>query len=128
MTLQPQNDKNEVFQWSDPCYYWEMKWYWALLLLILAWVTACGPSGLDEKGLPYPSAALAAKAGVSVDEMGEGYWVYSRKCMECHGVKLPTGDLEGQWHPVVVGMAGNAGLSISEETAIVNYVRAATQL
>lgn len=69
---------------------------------------------------------MAGKAGISLDEMGEGYWVFSRKCMECHEAKLPMGEMEGQWHPVLKGMSGNAGLSVSEETAILKYVRAAS--
>lgn len=85
----------------------------------------CAPVGLDESGLPQPRPELAAKAGITLDQMGEGYWVFSRKCMECHEAKLPEGQIEGQWHPVVEGMSGNAGLSSSEEVAVVNYVRAA---
>ncbi len=98
------------------------------MVVVLALSVACAPSGLDEKGLPHPSASLAAQANITIDEMGEGYWVFSRKCIECHEVKLPAGELEGQWHPVVEGMAGNAGLSLAEETAIVKYVRAAKYL
>ena len=88
-------------------------------------LVACAESGLDKKGLPFPNPELASKANISMDQMGEGYWVFSRKCMECHEAKLPEGEMLEQWHPIVKGMAGNAGLSISEETAILNYVRAA---
>lgn len=88
-------------------------------------MVGCGSSGRDENGLPLPSQELAAKASITLDQMGEGYWVFSRKCMECHEAKLPKGQLEGQWHPVVEGMAGNAGLFGSEEASIMNYLRAA---
>lgn len=93
--------------------------------LVLIFLISCSTSSLDESGLPQPHPELAAKAGITLDAMGEGYWIFSRKCMECHEAKLPAGSLEGQWHPVVAGMSGNAGLSASEEAAIVNYVRAA---
>lgn len=107
------------------CYDWGMKLLLVLSSFVLALVIACAPSGLDPRGLPRPNPVLAGKAGISLDEMGEGYWVFSRKCMECHESKLPSGELEGQWHPVVKGMSGNAGLSVSEETAILKYLRAA---
>ncbi|GHC66543.1 hypothetical protein [Roseibacillus persicicus] len=96
-----------------------------VLFAVFACLVGCGPTGLDESGLPQPRPELAAKAGISLDEMGEGYWVFSRKCMECHEARLPKGQIEGVWHPVVDGMSGNAGLSTSENAAVVNYVRAA---
>ncbi|MBK1835187.1 hypothetical protein [Roseibacillus ishigakijimensis] len=102
-----------------------MKSFCLLFLLVAFLLAACGPTGLDEKGMPLPRPRLAAKAGISLDQMGEGYWVFSRKCLECHEAQLPQGELLGQWHPVVAGMAGNAGLSLSEEAAVVNYIRAA---
>lgn len=98
------------------------------LLVVAAVVTACSSTeGLDANGIPMPSSELAMKAGISLDEMGDGYWVFSRKCLECHGAKLPEGEMVAQWHPVISGMAGNAGLSLSEESKILNYVRAASQ-
>ena len=128
--LLSQDGENVVSLRSGAWYLGSMKLFWAFFLAILALTlaVACAPSGLDEKGLPRPNGELAAQAGISLDEMGEGYWVFSRKCMECHEARLPTGELKGQWHPVVTGASGNVGLSLSEEKAIANYVRAASHL
>ena len=77
----------------------------------------------DGSGLPLPHPELAEQAGISMEEMGEGYWVYTRKCVECHAAALPVGDLDGQWHPEVEGMSE---VTIADEGAILKYVRAAT--
>ena len=101
-----------------------MRLFYGFSALVGVLVVACASDGFESGELPLPDPVLAKKAGITVDEMGEGYWVFSRKCMECHQAKLPVGEMKGQWHPVVKGMIGNAGLSASEEAAILNYVRA----
>lgn len=105
------------------CYSSLMKWLVGSILTVA--LVGCVSDNLDEGGLPQPSVQLATRAGISLDEMGEGYWVFNRKCMECHGARLPTGETVGQWHPVVKGMSGNAGLSAGEEAAILKYIKAA---
>ncbi|MDP0491769.1 MAG: cytochrome c [Verrucomicrobiota bacterium JB023] len=77
-------------------------------------------------GVPEPSEKLANRAGLSLAEVGEGYWVFQRKCLECHQAMVPDDMSQAQWHPIVEGMAGNAGLSAEEEAAVVNYLKAAT--
>ena len=99
-----------------------------LFALPILLTVACGKAGLDETGLPHPSSALAAKAGISLDEMGDGYWVFNRKCMECHESRLPKVPLKKQWHPTVSGSSGNVGLSASEDAALMKYVQAANLL
>lgn len=98
---------------------------WLLNALCLVVLVGCVTDNIDEAGLPQPSIETASRSGISLDEMGEGYWVFNRKCMECHEARLPDGETAGQWHPVVKGMSGNAGLSKSEETAILKYIKAA---
>lgn len=100
-----------------------MKWFFCGIFTVA--LVSCVSSNEDEAGLPQPSVELASKGGISLDEMGEGYWVFNRKCMECHESRLPQGETVGQWHPVVKGMSGNAGLSSSEEMAILKYIKAA---
>ncbi len=98
---------------------------WLALVGTAVGFVACSSSvGLDRKGIPLPNPELAAQAGISLSQMGDGYWVFSRKCVECHGVRLPEGPLTGQWHPEVEGFSGNVGLSLSDESALVNYLRA----
>lgn len=105
------------------CYSLLMKWLTDSILLLA--LVGCVSDNLDEAGLPQPSVQLATRGGISLDEMGEGYWVFNRKCMECHEARLPAGETVGQWHPVVKGMSGNAGLSTSEEAAILKYIKVA---
>lgn len=102
-----------------------MKRIWSLSALALVFTAACSSLGTGKGSPPKPSQELATKAGITLNEMGEGYWVFNRKCLECHAAQIPTGSLEGQWHPVMADMSGNAGLSLSEEAAVLKYVRAA---
>ncbi len=102
-----------------------MKKIFLLFIPLAAVMSACSSKGLDANGIPLPEAELAEMAGITINEMGEGYWVFKRKCVECHQAQIPSGDLVGQWHPQVSGLAGNVGLSPSEETSIVRYLKAA---
>ncbi len=61
--------------------------YFVSSVLLLAGCASKIPT--DEAGLPKPSSELAMRAGTTIDEIGEGYWIFTRKCMECHEVKLP---------------------------------------
>ena len=106
-----------------------MKRIWPLpaiaAALAMVFATACSISGTNKGVPPKPNSELAEKAGISLDEMGEGYWVFNRKCLECHAAQIPSDSLIGQWHPVVEELSGNVGLSMSEEQAVLNYARAA---
>ena len=82
-----------------------------------------GGSGAGTSGVP--DAAMAARAGVSLDTIGEGYWVYQRKCSECHEAKRPNDHEMAGWHATVGGMAWNAGLSEGESELVLAYMDAA---
>ena len=77
-----------------------------------------------ETVAPQPTEAMAARAGVSMDLIGRGWWVFQRKCLECHEAKKPADLSRYDWHPVVEGMSENAGLSKDEYHALHTYLRA----
>ena len=81
---------------------------------------------LDTKNeAPAPGAEMAARAGESLDQVGKGYWIFQRKCLECHEVRIPKDPALAAWHPTMVGMSWNAGLSDGEEDALMAYMKAA---
>lgn len=109
---------------------------WSLLLLALAGglPISCtsGPGepwrSLDTREkAPKPTARLAARAGESLERVGTGYWVFQRKCLECHESRIPKDPNHPDWHPVMQGMSWNAGLSTDEQGAVMAYLRAAAR-
>ena len=76
---------------------------------------------------PQPTARLAARAGESLDKIGAGYWIFQRKCLECHEARVPRNPSDPDWHPVIEGMSWNAGLAGEEESAVMAYLRAAAR-
>ena len=62
---------------------------------------------------------------MSLDAAGEGYWVFQRKCMECHEARIPDAPLTPGWHATASGMAWNAGLSEGEEKVVLSYLQTA---
>lgn len=104
-----------------------MKWICLLVVSMAVIITACSFGKVDTNGLPIPDPELAAKAGISIDAMSDGYWVFTRKCLECHEARIPQVEMKGQWHPEVEGIAGNVGLSLSEESSLWMYVKAASR-
>ena len=106
---------------------------WALAACLagtLLALAACSSTTSDEqqeritgKVAPQPTAEMAARAGVSLDTLGQGYWIFQWKCLECHEAMI-TGNLDREtWHPMVEGMERNAGLSGQEEQAMLAYMR-----
>ena len=51
----------------------------------------------------------------------------NRKCLECHEARVPENPSDPNWHPTMVGMSWNAGLSDSEQSAMIAYLAAAAQ-
>lgn len=74
---------------------------------------------------PRPTAAMASRAGVSLEQIGIGYTVFGRKCLECHTARVPKNPADPNWHPIVEGMTWNAGLNPGEKKAVLTYLRAA---
>lgn len=109
-----------------------------LALLVLAgccalFLSCCGAPRNPLRSLetrskaPEPTAAMAARSGEDLDTIGTGYWVFERKCLECHESRVPRDPTHPDWHPVMQGMSWNAGLSEGEENAVMAYLRAAVR-
>ena len=81
--------------------------------------------GVDASGPAMPTEAGARRAGVSLELAGAGYWVFQRKCLECHEARIPEDPLSPDWHAVIDGMSWNAGLSTREEESVLAYLQTA---
>ena len=106
----------------------------SFVLLGVALFSSCSSNpqnplrSLDTRGkAPKPTARMAARSGESLDQIGTGYWIFQRKCLECHESRVPRDPSHADWHPVMQGMSWNAGLSESEQNSVMAYLRAAAR-
>jgi hypothetical protein len=67
---------------------------------------------------------MAKKSGTSLDQLQRGHVVYMLKCGECHQYQLPERVDIMDWEDAMPKMIRHAGLPPSDETAVLNYVRA----
>ena len=74
---------------------------------------------------PDPTPAMAQRAGASLEHIGMGYWIFQRKCLECHQTRVPKDPEDANWHPIMDGMTWSAGLAREESDALFAYLRAA---
>ena len=100
-----------------------------LFILATVFLSACSVLEKSEPGVndsaPVPSSAMAVRSNTSLDTLQTGHGVYMRKCGECHTHLLPDEITSADWHLVVPGMAWNAGITPSEEGALMKYIIAA---
>jgi len=110
-----------------------------VLLMGIGFLAGCAsepPDAMPEDAMrvlkttpevPAPTAAMARSSGQSLAHLGEGHALFMRKCSECHEPRVPQNPRDPSWHPTMIGMAWNAGLTKTEETAVVDYLRAAAR-
>jgi len=91
------------------------------LALLIAVMAGCAPTPF----IPVPDAAMAAKSGERLPLLQKGYGVYMAQCSRCHEPMMPSKVSESDWHIVTPGMAWNAGISESDEAAVLKYILAA---
>jgi len=100
-----------------------------LFIVAIAFLSACSVLQKSEPGVnenaPVPSSSMAVRSNTSLDTLQTGHGVYMRKCGECHTHLLPDEITSENWHVVVPGMAWNAGITPSEEDALMKYIIAA---
>jgi len=89
--------------------------------LIIA-ISACVQ---QKQVVPVPTAAMAAKSGQDLAVLQEGYGVYMAQCSRCHEPMMPSEVSAADWHVVTPGMAWNAGISETDEVAVLKYILAA---
>jgi len=106
-----------------------MKYTTISIILVIAFLSACSVFQKSKPGVnenaPVPSSAMAIRSNTSLDTLQTGHGVYMRKCGECHTHLLPDEIASADWHVVVPGMAWNAGITPSEEDALMKYIIAA---
>lgn len=96
-----------------------MKW-------ILTILTVCVVAGCVAKTqIPVPNTAMATGSGQSLQTLQRGHAVYVSQCGRCHEPMMPSKVSDADWHIVVPGMAWNAGISKSDEAAVLKYIHAA---
>ncbi|MDE0594589.1 MAG: hypothetical protein OSB65_05025 [Roseibacillus sp.] len=94
--------------------------------------SCAGPDLSDEAQVlkikmvaPEATPAMAQRAGASLEQIGMGYWIFQRKCLECHQARVPKEPTDANWHPIMDGMTWSAGLARDESEALFAYLRAA---
>lgn len=98
---------------------------------------ACAPTGSAPMGdmgggddgsvggiseVPNPSAAMAKKSGKPLSQLQRGHEVYMLKCGECHAYQLPEQLDIMDWEDAMPQMIRHAGLPVSDEKAVLDYV------
>lgn len=94
---------------------------WVLTILAVCVVVGC----VAKPQIPVPDAAMAAGSGQSLESLQRGHAVYVTQCGRCHEPMMPSKVSHEDWHVVVPGMAWNAGISESDENAVMKYIMAA---
>jgi mono/diheme cytochrome c family protein len=95
----------------------------SLLVACLAW-TGCAANKFKTLA-PAPTPAMAEKSGQPLSTLEQGRVVFLAQCGRCHEHQFPDTVNSKDWHVVVPGMAWNAGISKSDEKAVLAYVLAA---
>ena len=96
-----------------------------LPLLIASLVWAGCATNKYETLAPLPTPAMAEKSGQPLSTLEQGRIVFLAQCGRCHEHQFPDTVYTKDWHVVVPGMAWNAGISKSDEKAVLAYVLAA---
>lgn len=96
---------------------------WILTILAVCVVAGC----VAKTQIPVPDTAMAKGSGQSLQTLQRGHAVYVSQCGRCHEPMMPSKVSDEDWHIVVPGMAWNAGISKSDEAAVLKYIHAARQ-
>jgi cytochrome c5 len=94
---------------------------WILTILAVCVVAGC----VAKSQIPVPDTAMATGSGQSLQTLQRGHAVYVSQCGRCHEPMMPSKVSDEDWHIVVPGMAWNAGVSKSDEAAVMKYIHAA---
>lgn len=74
--------------------------------------------------VPNPTPEMAAASGHSLEKIQHGHSVYILQCAQCHGYMKPQDFFDDEWEDTLPDMIGHAGLSSSDEQAVLAYVLA----
>lgn len=84
--------------------------------------SAASPNGIM---MPTNEQVLAVRAkypDVTVDELKEGYKIYTGVCTNCHGAKSIYKRDEAQWQHIIDDMAPKASLTALQTAQLTKYV------
>jgi len=76
--------------------------------------------GISE--VPNPDAKMARQSGIPLSRLERGHEVYMLKCGECHYYQLPQNLDIMDWEDAMPKMIRHAGLPVSDEKAVLDYV------
>jgi cytochrome c1 len=102
--------------------------YWAcqiVSVIITLFIVSCA----NLAPPPEVSPALIANARpdhVGAEQLQSGRRLFVSRCLECHTLPSVTKHSREEWPHLVSRMSGRANLSVSEQAAIVAYLRAAS--
>lgn len=100
--------------------------HWSFVILA---VLCAGGCAFDKFTPPPVSPALIAGGGhIHADgpTLQHGYAIFVSKCLDCHTLPPTTRYSKDEWPYLVNRMANRAGLSRSDEAALIAYLRAAS--
>lgn len=108
--------------------------------LILAGCVASGGGGTGDMGggddgsvggisvVPSPDEKMEKLSGKPLSQLQRGHEVYMLNCGQCHDYQLPEKVDIIDWEDAMPKMIGHAGLESSDETAVLDYVRAVKKM
>ena len=103
-----------------------MRWpCWIALATFVLFIVSCTSLA------PPPEVSLALVANARRDHadgnmLATGRKLFVSRCLECHSLPSATQHSPDEWPHLVNRMSGRANLSVSEQAAIVAYLRAAS--
>jgi hypothetical protein len=115
-----------------------MKLKWMILSVVGSLLAGCvggggqmGDIGGGDDGsvggiseVPNPDAKMAKASGKTLSQLQRGHVVYMLNCGQCHEYPLPEQVDIMDWEDAMPKMIGHAGLLHSDETAVLDYVKA----
>lgn len=63
-------------------------------------------------------------SGATLDQLNQGYSIYSDKCTECHGMKKPEDFSVEDWNKIMPSMGKKARLDSNQYNLVYHYILA----
>lgn len=89
----------------------------AAIILLIALV-ACTTARLYTP----TSANENKRTSASVEELKQGYDLYTTRCSKCHSLKSPDSRTPEQWTKVLESMAPKAKLTVEQKELVYKYL------
>jgi len=103
----------------------------AMLSIVLVCCKSLTPTNKATSSKPslVPDSADLAVAqthwkSVTLPHLTDGYNLFTTKCTECHGIKLPQDFSVNDWNDILPQMGKKAGLDSTQYTSVYQYILA----